>query len=114
MMEQDLTERVRQFIANFWRQRPEKLRLSTRLEEDLGMTGLDASEFLEAFAEAFDVDLTGLEFHKHFGPECGGPILFCSESLRNEMKELGKYPVTVGHLIDVANSKRWSCPPSIS
>jgi hypothetical protein len=31
--------------------------------------------------------------------------------LKEEMKDLGKYPVTVGHLVEVAAAKRWSCPP---
>jgi hypothetical protein len=65
------------------------------MQDDLGMTGDDAADFLEAFAEVFDVDLTGIEFHKHFGPECGGPILFWPRGLREGMKEYGYYPVTV-------------------
>src|SRR5262249_34106840 len=106
-----LPDRVRKFVSDFWYQSPHRLRADTRLEEDLGMTGLDATEFLEAFAEAFEVDLTGIEFHKHFGPECGGPILFWPPGLREQMKDHGKYPVTVGHLVEVAVAKRWSCPP---
>jgi hypothetical protein len=106
-----LPDRVRQFVCDFWYQSPHRLRADTRLEEELGMTGDDAAEFLEAFAETFDVDLTGIEFHRHFGPECGGPILFCSRELTEEMKDLGKYPVTVGHLVEVAALKRWSCAP---
>ena len=75
------------------------------------MTGTERTEFLEAFAETFAVDLTGIEFHKHFGPECSGPIFFWPRGLKEEMKDLGKYRVTVGHLIEVADAKRWSCPP---
>jgi hypothetical protein len=104
-------DRVRRFVCDFWYQPPDNLRSDTRLEEDLGMTGLDAAEFLEAFAKAFEVDLTGLEFHKHFGPECSGPILSWPPDLQEAIKDLGKYPVTVGHLIEVAVAKRWTCPP---
>jgi acyl carrier protein len=107
-MGEDLSGQVRQFIASFWYQDADKLRLSTRLEEDLGITGLDASEFLGEFARVFDVDLSDLEFHKHFGPECGGPILLCPKDLREGMKDLGKYPVTIDHLINVARAKRLS------
>jgi hypothetical protein len=109
-MDTNLPDRVRQFVCDFWYQSPHRLRADTRLEEDLGMTGLDAAEFLEAFAETFEVDLTGIEFHKHFGPECGGPILFCPRELREEMKDRVKDPMTVGHLVEVAAAKRWSCP----
>ena len=107
------SDRVRQFLCEFRCERPDKLGSETPLEEDLGMTGDDAAEFLEAFAEEFEVDLTGLEFHKHFGPECSGPILFWPSWLREELKDHGKYPVTVGHLIEVAAVKRWSCIPRL-
>ncbi len=109
-MDDQLADRVRQFLCDFWFLRPGKLRSDTRLEEDLGMTGGDAAEFLEAFGTEFGVDLTGIEFPKHFGPECG-PTIFVPRWLEEEMKALGKYPVTVGHLIEVAAMKRWSCPP---
>jgi hypothetical protein len=110
-MDKILSDQVRQFICDFWHQRPDKLRSDTRLEEDLGMTGDDAADFLEAFAKAFDVDLAGIEFHKHFGPECGPIVFFWPPGLKEEMRDLGKYPVTVGHLIQVACVKRWACPP---
>ena len=110
-MNNTLADQVRQFVCDFWSEQPGNLRSETRLEEDLGMTGTDAAEFLEAFAETFAVDLTGIEFHKHFGPECSGPIFFWPRGLKEEMKDLGKYPVTVGHLIELADAKRWSCPP---
>jgi hypothetical protein len=110
-MDTNLPDRVRQFVCDFWYVSPHRLRPDTRLEEDLGMTGDDAAEFMEAFAEAFEVDLTGIEFHRHFGPECSGPILFLPRWLQEEMKDLGNYPVTVGHLIEVAAAKRWMCAP---
>jgi hypothetical protein len=58
-MATNLPDRVQQFVCHFWYESPHRLRADTRLEEDLGMTGTDAAEFLEAFAEAFEVDLTG-------------------------------------------------------
>jgi len=110
-MDPNLPTRVVQFVSEFWRVRSDKLRPETRLEEDLGMTGDDAAEFLEAFAGEFEVDLTGIEFHKHFGPECGGLILFRPQWLKEEMRDLGNYPLTIGHLVDLALAKRWMCPP---
>jgi hypothetical protein len=110
-MDTNLPDRVRQFVCDFRSESPHGLRADTRLEEDLGMTGLDAAEFLEAFAEAFEVDLTGIEFHKHFGPEGSGPIPFLARWLKDEMKDYGEYPVTVGHLVEVVAARRWSCPP---
>ena len=31
--------------------------------------------------------------------------------LRQEIKDLGEYPVIVGHLVEIAATRRWSCPP---
>src|SRR4051794_19964564 len=96
-MHGSFADRVRNFVREFWLEEICDLRCDTRLEEDLGMTGLDASEFLEAFSAEFEVDLAGLEFHKHFGPECGGPMRFWDRDLRDAMRDFGKYPVTIGH-----------------
>lgn len=109
-MDEALAERVIGFLADSWRLRRDRLRAETRLDEDLGMTGDDAADFLADFAREFEVDLAGIVFHRHFGPECG-PMLFVPRWLEEEMRGLGDYPVTVGHLIDVAEAKRWSCPP---
>ncbi len=110
-MDPNLPARVMQFVREAWNMPSNKLRPETRLEEDLGMTGDDAAEFLGAFAGEFEVDLTGIEFHKHFAPECG-PILSWPRSLVEEMRDHGKFPVTIGHLVDVAVARRWMCPPS--
>ncbi len=82
-----------------------RLVLSARLEEDLGVTGDDAVELMQAFSSIFNVELTDLEFSKHFGPEA----LF---SRRHP--ELGAYPVTVGHLVNVAEHGHWFPPPRVS
>ena len=110
-MDPELPARIVQFVREFWTTPSEKLRPETRLEEDLGITGADAAEFLEAFAREFQIDLTDIEFHKHFGPEGSGPRLLWPRSLKKQMRDFGKYPVTIGHLIDVAVAKRWICPP---
>jgi hypothetical protein len=57
-----LTDRVFQFLADSWRQDPDRLRATTRLDEDPGMTADDADQFLQEFARRFEVDLGSLEF----------------------------------------------------
>jgi hypothetical protein len=104
-----LADRVRELLARERAMSPDKIMAHDRLEEDLGMTGDDASDFLEDFASTFDVDLSGLDFHKHFGPECAWVPGWLQAEL--EAKGYGMYPVTVAHLIDVAKAKRWICPP---
>ena len=49
----------------------EKVQLSDRLLQDLGMDGDDAVDFFHSLHERFDTDLTHLHEHwsEHFGPE---------------------------------------------
>ena len=49
----------------------EKIHLSDRLLQDLGMDGDDAVDFFSSLHERFDTDLTHLHEHwsDHFGPE---------------------------------------------
>jgi uncharacterized protein DUF1493 len=104
-----LTDRIWGLVADERGMCLDKILPESRLEEDLGMTGDDAAEFLEQFARDFDVDLTDLDFHKHFGPEC----FFVPGWLQAELdaKGYGEYPITVAHLVDVASAKRWFYPP---
>jgi AcrR family transcriptional regulator len=66
-----IEERVFEFVASETGVRRRKLKLSTRLREDIRMDGDDAVEFFQAFAMMFDADLTSLwnNWDGHFGPE---------------------------------------------
>jgi len=112
-MSDDLSEKVRQFVSDFAGKPLERVMLPTRLEEDLGITGDDASDLIREFSARFAVDITGLEFHKHFGPEGVGcnPLWLIWPPAG--MKDYRKYPVTVDHLVRVAETKRWFSPPCV-
>ena len=108
----DLEARIITLIAKERGMAPDEIHWHSRLEEDLGMTGDDASDFLQDFANEFAVDLTPLKFHKHFGPEGFNPFwLFAPPDW---LRDHGDYPVTVAHLVAVAKSGRWFCPPTVS
>ncbi len=82
----------------------------TRLEQDCGLTGDDAREFLEAFKSAFDVDFSDFRFCDYFGPEGFGldfGVAGLVRWLRGEPKKFPGIPVTIGHLIRIATLKRW-------
>ena len=66
-----IEERVFEFVASETGVRRRKLKLSTRLREDIRMDGDDAVEFFQAFATMFDADLSPLwnNWNGHFGPE---------------------------------------------
>jgi hypothetical protein len=108
---QDLADRVRALVAQERAMPHSKVHLTSRLEEDLGMTGDDAAGFLEAFAAQLHVDLSGIDFHRHFGPEGCNPfwLLYTPAWLKGH----GRYPVTVDHLVRVAEVGRWFSPPRV-
>src|SRR6516225_8445920 len=102
---EDLQERVLAFVSEAADVSVERLTLGTRLEEDLGITGDDAVELLSGFAERFGVDMARLDIHKHFGPEGCNPLWLLYKP--TWLKSHGAYPVTIHHLIRVAEARRW-------
>jgi len=68
-MENNNSIKVKEFIAAYWNKPLDKISDETRIEDDLGITGDDAYEFMEEFQKKFDVDLTTFKFDMHFGPE---------------------------------------------
>ncbi len=78
----------------------EKLNGATLIEEDLGVTGDDAWEVIEALEKKYNIDLKDFEFLKHFGPEAGWA----------SSEEHGFYPVSINHLVKVVENKKWFMP----
>ncbi len=107
--EADRIAAITAFLSQHQNCPAKKLAPHSRLEEDLGITGDDAAEFIEAFAKRFAVDLSGIDFHRHFGPEGFNPLwLFWQPRW---LRELGRHPVTLTHLAAVAQAGRWFEPP---
>lgn len=46
-----------------------RLTLDTLIEKDLGITGDDAIDFMEEFAQEFDIDIISFNYSKYFGSE---------------------------------------------
>jgi|GEM_PF-3349547 len=85
-----------------------KICRSARVYHDLMINGDDAGEFLDAYVNAFQIDLTGFEFETFFPNETDEPWEHWGMLLGfpNKRKEL-----TVAHLQLVAESQRWFDPP---
>ena len=107
----ELADRVCRLIANQCGVPLRAIRLSSRIEEDFGVTGDDASELLVAFANEFKVDLSNLDFHNHFGPEGCNPLWLIRAP--DWLKEHGNFPVTVDQRVRVAQVGHWYSPPRI-
>ena len=99
-------ERIAQFVANQAGVPLDRVRPDTRVETDLGVTGDDAAELLEAYAQEFHVDLSALEFLRHFGPEGCLPGYGLYYWLLHGHR-IGGHQVTVQMLVDIAHSGRW-------
>jgi acyl carrier protein len=107
---EDMFKRVESFVLKFWPPRKGPLSADTKLLQDLGMDGTDAVEFMEAFSEEFNVDMSEFEFDRHFGPEGGfGPVrlvyyLYCRLFGREFS---GLIPITLRDLVSAAKVKKW-------
>ncbi|MGY3450001.1 DUF1493 family protein [Bradyrhizobium sp. USDA 4353] len=96
-----LRQRVLRFVAQ---QTGAQVELFEQTDIALGVDGYDAEEFMIAFQRAFEVDLSGFKFDRHFGPEGFSLIGLILTALRFRHPP---QPLTAGTLIDAARQKRW-------
>lgn len=84
------------------------LQPTSRLEEDLGLTGLDAVEFIDKWAETFNVQAQEFPYRRYFRPD--GQHLLSSFlglfSKRFRRPEL--VPLTLGMLADAMRRGKWN------
>lgn len=103
---EDLTAFVREETGL----RPSKtLTCSTRLWEDLGLTGDEADDFMHDFFQRFEVDPEGYDFHRYFLIEGEGLLysLFRRWILRKP-HTFKRESITLGLLYQVTQTRRWS------
>jgi hypothetical protein len=83
-----------------------RLSLEDRLLQDLGIDGDDAAELLMDVSRAHGLDLSGLEFDRHFRSE---PSLFSifryPSAKQRELAE--KAPITIADMIRAVRAGRW-------
>jgi acyl carrier protein len=121
-VDESLAERVRLFVAEQVGVRPDRVTFTTTLDKDLGLAGIDAEEFLVEFMATFNVDLTTLQFDRHFLPESpsllqlllfpiGLPLLLVQRIFRPPWLERWSdskvIQISVGDLIEVVRAGRW-------
>lgn len=109
----DLLQAMQDFVATQLGVLVESLDYRTTLLGDLGVDGDDAHELLEAFGARFDVDLSELDFGRHFGNE-GLPPWFLlgwlwtlSRGGDTPEARAGLEPVSIGDLVEAARAGRW-------
>ena len=77
----------------------------TDLFGELGVDGDDCGEFLQAFAQRFDVDMAGFLWFFHHGEEGYSPF---SWIFPPPDRRVGRIPVTPGLLLASANAGKWA------
>lgn len=103
-------EEVKKLISKEWLVKIESLSIETRLSHDLGMDGEDGWEFIEVFAEHFQVEMSDFEFSLYFGEEAGtDPITFLY-FLLFKSKRPKFVPITIKDLAISAERRKWIKP----
>ncbi|NLA20923.1 DUF1493 family protein [Burkholderia cepacia] len=83
------------------------LQPESRLEEDLGVTGLDGVEFIDKWAETFGVDAQGFPYRRYFGPE-GQELLSSLIGLFvKRLRPPKRHPLTLGMLAEATRRGKW-------
>lgn len=87
--------------------KPLLLTPASRLEQDLGLTGVDAVEFIDRWAAAFNVAAQGFPYNRYFGGDSLdlGRTLLGLLSKKHRSPELR--PLTLGMLANAMRRGRW-------
>jgi hypothetical protein len=95
----NLEEDIIAFLAHETGTKGDRIQLSSRLAQDIGMEGDNAVECFGKFGEKFHVDLTALggQWDAHFG----------SEGLFGYSPGFMRVSITVQDLVDAAISGKW-------
>jgi hypothetical protein len=89
-----------QFTINISGDESDHYDLNTDIEKHIGITGDDAAEYMQAFAERYKIDMSGFDFDQHFDPEGAGGLF--PDSMNHH-----KTPVTIGLLLQVIERGMW-------
>lgn len=68
-IETEINDKLFDYIKGLNLINPQKLTLDTLLEKDLGITGDDAIDFIEDFAQEFDIDCSSFNYRLYFKEE---------------------------------------------
>ena len=101
-----LLDELKQFIDEEWFLVP-NMNETTRIEEDLGITGDDAVEFLIAFGKKFDVDISRFNMADYFhGEGWSFDCFFYKLQWWFYKRKYVKKVLTIGDLLEAIRVKR--------
>jgi hypothetical protein len=98
---------AREELGRPWFGRALKLTPDSRIEEDLRLTGLDAIEFIDKWAEKFGVDAQGFPYRRYFGADNLDVIRSVLGLLSRRFRDPPLVPLTLGMLAEAMQRGRW-------
>jgi acyl carrier protein len=90
-------DKLRNFVIKESAVDDEEITLDTKIEDDLGVTGDDAVDFMIAYSETFNVDVTKFMAKDYFGSERNVLLSELGKCITGNRERTGK-TLTVGHL----------------
>ncbi|RQV58551.1 DUF1493 family protein [Burkholderia cenocepacia] len=80
---------------------------SSRLEEDLRVTGVDAVEFIDKWAETFGVQASEFPYDRYFGPEGQDMVTTFLALFSERYRKPPRVPLTLAMLEEAMRLGRW-------
>ncbi|RQZ14511.1 DUF1493 family protein [Burkholderia sp. Bp9031] len=80
---------------------------SSRLEEDLRVTGIDAIEFIDKWAETFGVHAADFPYDRYFGPEGQEMVATFLGLFSERYRKPPRVALTLGMLEEAMRIGRW-------
>jgi hypothetical protein len=86
---------------------PLKLTPDSRIEEDLRLTGLDAIEFIDKWAETFHIRVECFPYSRYFGPDSLDVIQAVLSVFLKRFRDPPLVPITLGMLAEAMRRGYW-------
>ncbi|KAB0644415.1 DUF1493 family protein [Burkholderia latens] len=84
-----------------------KLTPDSRLEEDLRLTGVDAVEFIDKWAEKFNVAAQDFPYSRYFGPDSWDVVRSVMGIFSKKYRDPQLVALTLGMLAEAMRRGRW-------
>jgi len=98
---------IKRFIHEFTGVAEKRIVNNTSLQKDLGIEGDDADDFMQTYAQKFNVDLESFKFTDYFSVEGGfNPISYLFVRIFNPA-HLKKQTITLADLVNAARKGKW-------
>ncbi|ALX11213.1 acyl carrier protein [Burkholderia cepacia JBK9] len=86
---------------------PLKLSRSSRMEEDLRITEIDAIEFIDKWGETFGIDVEHFPYRRYIGPDTLDMVRTFVGLLSSKYRAPELVPLTLGMLEEAMRIGRW-------